>query len=67
MTVVATCGHEVDEVDDLIDAALQGYTREDQRCIDYVTLCRECYTMYKTDGIVLFGAGEENKWLGVEK
>ena len=57
-----TCGHNAD-AEEFNDTALRGYTREDERCVDYVTLCRECYTIYKTDGLVLFSTSEENKWL----
>lgn len=60
--IIATCGHEVDG-DRIYDVALKGYTLEDERCIDYVTLCDKCYTMYKTDEQVLYNSYEESRWL----
>lgn len=63
--IFTTCGHVVHDMDDVIDAAIRGYTIEDERCIDYVALCRQCYTDYKTDGVVLYNESDKNKWLSI--
>ena len=63
--IVATCGHTLTEEEDLgINCTLMGYTRENTRCIDYVSYCTECYLRAVKDGLVLFNKDEENKWLG---
>lgn len=65
MTIIATCGHEVEDVDDLVNTALRGYTRKNERCIDFVTLCADCYAEYKTDDMVLYTHKDELTWLGI--
>lgn len=63
--IIATCGHTLTEDEDQgINCSLMGYTREDNRCIKYVTYCTKCYLRAVKDGSVLFDEGEENKWLG---
>jgi hypothetical protein len=63
--IIATCGHALTEDEDQgINCSLMGYTRENTRCIEYVTYCTGCYLRAVKDGSVLFDEGEENKWLG---
>jgi len=63
--IIATCGHTLTEDEDQgINCSLMGYTRENTRCIEYVTYCTGCYLRAVKDGSVLFDEGEENKWLG---
>ena len=63
--IIATCGHTLTEDEDQgINCSLGGYTREGNRCIEYVCYCTECYNEAVKDGIVLFDEGEENKWVG---
>ena len=64
--IIATCGHKLKEEEELgINCTLAGYTREGDRCLEYVCYCKECYDQSVKDGIVLFDEGEENKWIGV--
>ena len=63
--IIATCGHTLTEDEDQgINCSLMGYTRENTRCIEYVTYCTGCYLRAVKDGSVLFDESEENKWLG---
>ena len=67
--IICTCGHEVEtveeaeELDELNEVALSGYTVDDQRCINFVVLCRRCYVEYKTEGLVLYTSKDQNDWL----
>ena len=64
MTIIATCGHDVEHISHLWDCTLAEYDRKNKRCLSYVSYCKECYDQAVLDGIVLFDQGEENKWLG---
>jgi hypothetical protein len=61
--IIATCGHSVDDIDDLVNCSLTDYTHEGDRAIAYVLYCKMCYTKAHKDGYVLYDEGEENKWL----
>jgi|TARA_R110000868_G_scaffold56564_2_gene175090 hypothetical protein len=65
MKNLLTCGHELSMFDDIIETSLQGHTLDGEKCVDFVTLCVNCYTDYKTDGLVLYTHNEEKMWLGI--
>lgn len=62
--ITATCGHKVEHISHLWECTLAGYTVKGDRCLEYVSYCKQCYDEAVKDGIVLFDEGEENKWLG---
>jgi hypothetical protein len=62
--IIASCGHKVESLDDLVNCSLAAHSRSGHRCIEYVSVCEGCFDWYKREGVVLFDAGEENKWLG---
>jgi len=62
----ATCGHEVENIDDLKTVALAEYSRLNQRCVSYSSVCESCYKKAELEGIILYDQGEENKWLGID-
>ena len=64
MTVIATCGHAVKDLDDLVDLSLASYARDGGRAVSFVSYCSECAELARRDGEVLYDQGEENKWLG---
>jgi hypothetical protein len=50
----------------LWDCTIGDYSEHNQRCLYYVTVCKECYDEYEKDGMVLHDAGEEIKWMAGE-
>lgn len=62
--IEGSCGHTVEHMSHLWDCTLAEYNRKHERCLSYVSYCKECYDRAVKDGIVLFDEGEENKWLG---
>ena len=62
--ITATCGHQLQSFDDLVNCSLTDYTREGTRAVAYVSYCKQCYKQACKEGYVLFDEGEENKWLG---
>ena len=62
--ITATCGHQLQSFDDLVNCSLTDYTREGTRAVAYVSYCKPCYKRACKEGWVLFDEGEENKWLG---
>ena len=62
--IIASCGHPVESIDDLYDVAVATYDRQGDRCILHGSLCFQCMIEYESQGLILHGAGEENKWLG---
>lgn len=64
MTIIASCGHEVESPYHTWDRAVAGYNRDGNRAVLYMSLCKPCYDKYEQDGMILHDEGEENKWLG---
>lgn len=61
--ITLTCGHTVEDVDDANDIALASYNRENNRCVDYVSYCDECYDAALDRGEVLLTVDDEDVWL----
>lgn len=38
-------------------------SRENNRALEYTSLCKECYDWHEHEGLVLHDEGEENKWI----
>lgn len=64
MTIIASCGHEVEHLSHLWNYSVAGYSRDCSRAVHYMALCKQCYDEYEKDGMILHDEGEENKWLG---
>jgi len=62
----ATCGHEVENIDDLKTVALAEYSRLNQRCVSYSSVCESCYKKAELEGLILYDQDEENTWLGID-
>ena len=61
--ITLTCGHTVEDIDDANDIALASYNRENNRCVDYVSYCDECYDAALDRGEVLLTVDDEDVWL----
>lgn len=57
--ITCTCGHNVDSVNDIWNCILPEYDRMGERCLSYVSYCKECYD----DADKLMTEEEENNWL----
>lgn len=62
---IASCGHALKEEDDGYQVVIKGYTREYNHCVNYLTLCYDCFLLYSTEyvGILLNTEDEQHKWL----
>ena len=67
MTTIFTCGHKAKDVDDEGHAiATKAYTRENNKAIDFRTVCDNCYCVYEEENMILFGEAAIEKWLDGE-
>ena len=66
MTVIFTCGHKArDAEDEGHTISTKTYTRENNRAIDYRTVCDNCYRIYDEE-LILLGEADAAKWLDGE-
>ncbi len=64
MTVIASCGHQLTEAEDLgIALHITGYDREEERCIYYGSYCGRCARKFRAGGYVLETEQEWQDWL----
>jgi len=64
MTTIFTCGHKAKNEDDGGHAiSTIAYTRENNRAVDYRTVCDNCYRIYEEEDMILFGEAAIEKWL----
>lgn len=63
MTIIASCGHEVRDIDDLFDLQLKEYHRDNTPCITYGVYCESCAIQKEEDGCVIHNKKEECDWL----
>ena len=63
MTLIASCGHSVNDIDDLVDLQFKGIDASGKRCISYGCFCQECADQYDLSGKVIHNKEEENEWL----
>ena len=54
------CGHDDD---DAIEVSVCNHTAKNEKCIDFVCICRDCYTNYKSEDRVLYNKEQEDAWL----
>ena len=66
MTVIFTCGHKAKEDEDGHIISTKAYSRENNRAVDYRTVCDNCYQVYENEDLVLFGEADVAKWLDGE-
>lgn len=63
MSIILTCGHKVEDVDDCVCQSIMDFDRRGERCINYSTFCSLCATNNINQGIVLDDEDEEAEWL----
>ena len=63
--ITATCGHTVDDIDDLVQCNITDYTEEGDRAVAMVSYCKECHAYVSELGKVLHSDDEVNEWLRI--
>ena len=63
MTIIATCGHEIPEVDDQYSITCKERTREGERCLSYEVVCLKCQKLFREWDLILDTEAEEQAWL----
>ena len=61
--VIATCGHEILEINDKYNIARKRYTREGLHSVSFESACLECQKHYLKWGEILKDEKEEMAWL----
>jgi hypothetical protein len=63
MSLIFTCGHKGTPDDNGFTISSKAFTRENNKAVDYRTVCRQCYNFYEAEDLILFGEAAEEKWL----
>jgi len=63
MTIIASCGHKVEDFDDLHNIAVKEYVRDWSNAVAYRSVCKECLEFYKKENLLLNTEKEELEWL----
>jgi len=66
MSIRASCGHEVQEIEDTYNIATKEWEiNEDgwQKAVAYKSVCKDCYEEYKKNDAILSSEAEEFDWL----
>ena len=68
MTIIATCGHRLKEIEGLgVNCSVRGLTRANERCIMRVSYCFACYERAVSDRDVLYTQEHKDAWLDGEE
>lgn len=66
MSIIATCGHQVKDLDETIQCATKAWEIGEDgwvKAIHYQSLCKACYKEYQVERGVLYTEQEEINWL----
>ena len=63
MTIIASCGHKVEDIDDLHNVAIKDYARNFSKAVSYMSICQKCLEFYKKENLLLNTEKEELEWL----
>ncbi len=66
MGIIATCGHRVNELEELRQISIKAWdiTQEGWvKAIHFSSVCEDCYKEYEAEGSILYTEEEENDWL----
>ena len=63
MTIILSCGHKVDDMDDAINVVTKEWARDSERAVGYSTVCKNCYYEYEANGDLLLSEQDELNWL----
>ena len=63
MTITASCGHKVDDIDDLHNVSVREYARDWSNAVSYKSVCQECLDWNYKQNLLLKNEKEELEWL----
>ena len=53
----------VKHISHLWDCTVATYNKENERALEYTSLCKECYEWHETEGLILYDEDQENEWI----
>ena len=63
MTITATCGHPIPEIDEKYSVTCKERTREGERCLSFEVVCLDCQKLYRKWGQILDTEAVQQAWL----
>lgn len=63
MTTIFTCGHKANDDENGWTISTKAYTRENNRAVDYRTVCNKCFHIYDSEDLILYSDDDVGKWL----
>jgi hypothetical protein len=64
--ITLSCGHTIQSYDeDYYDVMTKGYTRDGSKCVEYKSVCSDCYDDYKKHNEILENDYLADIWLGI--
>ncbi len=66
MGIIGSCGHRVEELDDLINISTKEWEINEEgwvKAVAYQSVCKECYEEYKSHDAIIESEAEELDWL----
>ena len=68
MSIIASCGHKLTQVEGLgVTCGTRGYTREGERTVRYGTYCFACYKEFVCNDEVLLTEEAEEEWMNEQR
>lgn len=65
MSIIASCGHELTEEENMGNTiCVRDFDRSGKKVVCYTTLCSKCLSLYREKGLELKSEQEKNNWLG---
>jgi hypothetical protein len=63
MGTIASCGHRVDEEEDLKYTITKTYNKKNERALAYQIVCQSCKEEYEDNGDLFYHEDEAHDWL----
>jgi hypothetical protein len=66
MAIIGSCGHRVEELDDLINISTKEWEITQDgwvKAVAYKSVCKDCYQGYKSTNAIIENEAEELDWL----
>lgn len=62
--ITASCGHNVESVDDLYDLQVKSNAADGSPSITYGCYCKSCVDFFESSGLIIHNTQEEYEWVG---
>lgn len=63
MSVILSCGHRVDDLDEGYDVMVKSTDREFNNAVALMTVCLKCKAMYQREGLAFNTYDDAMEWL----